>query len=175
GRRTGRPRIAAVASRSADVLLLADEKLDERRRASSAGGPLAPLYASLASELNPLLERGWHIPKAKALLSRAGGRCERDGTMLDFDPWSPREHRCSRCAAVYRGELHDRWWIMSYQLWLAERAVHAALFHVLRGGDAHGQLARDILRGLADAYRDYPNRDNVLGPTRLFFSTYLES
>src|SRR6185437_3414873 len=32
-----------------------------------------------------------------------------------------------------------------------------------------------ILDGYAERYTDYPNRDNVLGPTRLFFSTYLES
>ena len=64
---------------------------------------------------------------------------------------------------------------MSYQLWLAERAVHAALFYVLRGEERHGTLARTILREYAGRYLSYPNRDNVLGPTRLFFSTYLES
>ena len=31
------------------------------------------------------------------------------------------------------------------------------------------------LRAYASRYGDYPNRDNVLGPSRLFFSTYLES
>ncbi|HEU5154437.1 MAG TPA: heparinase II/III family protein, partial [Gemmatimonadales bacterium] len=32
-----------------------------------------------------------------------------------------------------------------------------------------------LLRDYAGRYFDFPNRDNVLGPTRLFFSTYLES
>ena len=32
-----------------------------------------------------------------------------------------------------------------------------------------------VLDGYADRYLDYPNRDNVLGPSRPFFSTYLES
>src|SRR5438309_2318945 len=158
------------------MLLLDDARLDERRRA--ANGPLAPLYESLASEIEPLLGKAPYIPEAKALLSRAGGRCEIDGAVLDFDPWSPHKHRCPTCGTIHKSELHHRAWITSYQLWLAERSVHAALFHVLRPdrGDArHAPLARDILRAYADAYLRYPNRDNVLGPTRLFFSTYLES
>ncbi len=32
-----------------------------------------------------------------------------------------------------------------------------------------------MLRAYARSYWQYPNRDNVLGPSRLFFSTYLES
>ena len=158
------------------MLLLEDVKVEDRRGA--VRGPLAPLYNSLASELEPLLGREPYIPEAKALLSRAGGRCEIEGAVLDFDPWSPHKHRCPTCGAIHKGELHHRAWITSYQLWLAERAVHAALFHVLRADQAdarHATLARDILRSYADHYLRYPNRDNVLGPTRLFFSTYLES
>jgi hypothetical protein len=157
------------------MLLLDDARLDERRRAANGGGPLAPLYESLASEIEPLLGKAPYIPQAKALLSRAGGRCEIDGAVLDFDPWSPHKHRCPTCGTIHQGEVHHRAWITSYQLWLAERSVHAALFHLLRGEARHAALARDILRSYADRYLQYPNRDNVLGPTRLFFSTYLES
>ena len=46
---------------------------------------------------------------------------------------------------------------------------------LLRGDARHGALARDIARRYCAMYASYPNRDNVLGPTRLFFSTYLES
>lgn len=155
------------------MLLLDDARLNDRRRA--ANGPLAPLYESLVRELEPLVGRAPDIPEAKALLSRAGGRCEIDGATLEFDPWSPHRHRCPVCGTIHRGELHDRAWVTSYQLWLAERAIHAALFHALGGEARHAQLARDILRAYADRYLKYPNQDNVLGPTRLFFSTYLES
>ncbi len=158
------------------MLLLDDARLPERRAATRTGGPLAPLYESLAAELEPLVGNEPVIPSVKALLSRAGGRCEFDGAVLDFDPFAPHAHRCPRCGTVHTGELHDRAWVTSYQLWLAERAVHAALFHVLRGDvPHHASLARDILRAYAERYLQYPNRDNVLGPTRLFFSTYLES
>jgi hypothetical protein len=76
---------------------------------------------------------------------------------------------------VYRGELHDRFWIYWYQLWLAERAVHASLLASLDVDPRFAPLAESILEGYVDRYASYPNVDNVLGPTRLFFSTYLES
>jgi hypothetical protein len=156
------------------VLLHDGARLVERR-AAAAGG-LAPLAASLAADLEPLLSGQPFIPTEKARLSRAGGRCPRDGTMLGFDPWSPRLHACPSCGARYDDEAHYRWWVMGYQLWLAERAAHAALLHAVGGGDArHARLADDLLARYAALYLEYPNSDNVLGPTRLFFSTYLES
>src|SRR5690349_15963528 len=155
------------------MLLLDDGRATARRAA--VRGPLAPLLQSLTAELEPALGRELYIPRQKALLSRAGGRCERDGTVLDFDPFSPKSHRCPSCGTTYEGELHERAWNTWYHLWLAERAVHASLFHWLVGDARHIAFARDVLRAYADVYLQYPNRDNVLGPTRPFFSTYLES
>ena len=128
------------------MLLVDDARLDERRALVAPGGPLASLFDSLAGELEPLLGREPRVPREKALLSRAGGRCERCGGALAFDPWSPDRHRCDACRAGYSGPLHHRAWIMPYQLWLAERALQAALFHLLRGRDAHAAFARDALR-----------------------------
>ena len=155
------------------MLLLPDDALPARREA--ANGPLAALATSLAAELAPLADATIELPPEKARLSRVGGRCAADGAALAFDPWSPRVHRCPTCGAEYRDEAHYRFWIMWYQLWLAERAVHGALLHLLRGEPSHAELAERILERYADRYLQYPNRDNVLGPTRLFFSTYLES
>ena len=155
------------------ILLLSTSALDER--AAVASGPLKSLAESLAGDLEPLLTRDLYIPADKALLSRQGGRCARDGTLLAFDPFTPHEHRCPVCGDVYRGELHDRFWIYWYQLWLAERAVHAAALFGSASIARFGALATAILDGYAERYASYPNVDNVLGPTRLFFSTYLES
>ncbi len=157
------------------MLLLDSARLNERREAAAKGGALAALADSIAADLDTLMSRGLYVPKEKALLSRAGGRCEDDGAQLEFDPYSPDEHRCPQCDRVYIGEFHHRWWVYWYQLWLAERGVHAALLHLLRREERHGSLAREIALAYCAAYADYPNRDNVLGPTRLFFSTYLES
>src|SRR5207247_1424436 len=73
------------------------------------------------------------------------------------------------------GEGPDRRWARFQHLWLAERAAHLAALQALGGNDAAGARAAELLRAYARSYWTYPNRDNVLGPSRLFFSTYLES
>ncbi|MEJ7812732.1 MAG: heparinase II/III family protein, partial [Gemmatimonadaceae bacterium] len=154
-------------------LLITAEALERRRR--DVRGSLAPLLASLRAELEPVLRSTPDLPEAKALLSREGGRCARDGATLDFDPFSPHAHRCLSCGATYTGERHHRWWVLFGQLWLAERAVHGALLYALTDDADCRRLAEHVLGRAADRYLAYPNRDNVLGPTRPFFSTYLES
>ncbi len=155
--------------------------LDARRCAVGSYGddasvaPLAPLADSLTRDLVPLLSRALPIPAQKARLTRIGGRCPIHGTLLDFDPWSPHAHRCERCDTDYVAREHDDWWAMGAQLWTVERAVHAAALYALRGDVAHATLAASILGTIADRYERWPNRDNVLGPSRPFFSTYLES
>ncbi len=155
-------------------MLLAPAMLDDRRRL--ARGVLAPLAGSLARDIERLAQADEiDIPATKARLTRVGGRCPRCGTMLDFDPFNPSHHRCSRCQQEVVGEEHDRMWIMWYQLWLAERTVHAAALYAVAGDATHRSLAERILSRYAEQYLSYPNRDNVLGPARVFFSTYLES
>jgi hypothetical protein len=156
------------------VTLLVDTVALNARRPIAAG-PLAPLAESLRADLDRLIREGFDVPHEKALLSRDGGRCEREGTLLRFDPFSPREHTCPRCGAVYRRERDYLWWVTSYQLWLAERAVHATSLYALTNETALAELAERVLDAYVVRYLQYPNRDNALGPTRPFFSTYLES
>ncbi|MDB4881630.1 MAG: Heparinase family protein [Gemmatimonadetes bacterium] len=153
-------------------LLLDADALAVRR--GVAGGALAALATGLRLELAPVLSGAIEIPREKALLSRAGGRCPADGTLLRFDPLDLR-HVCPRCGAVVTGALHDRFRPYWYQLWLAERTLHAALLGVLLSDEACIAAASDLLDRYAQRYLEYPNRDNVLGPSRPFFSTYLES
>lgn len=154
-------------------LLLAPGMIAARR--AMAEGPLAPLAASLRLDLAPLIAAPPVVPREKARLSRAGGSCPRDGARLAFDPWSPHEHRCPRCGGIERSDAHHRAWLMWHQLWLAERAVHGALLHLLQGRPEDRALSTGILEQYAALYLAFPNRDNVLGPSRVFFSTYLES
>jgi hypothetical protein len=149
--------------------------LDARRLETAEGASLAPTIQALAAELEPLMQRDLPIPPQKARLTRGGGRCPRHGILLEFDPWSPLAHRCERCDQTYTGAEHDDWWAMGAQLYTAERAVHAATMYAMRGDPRHADLALRILGEFADRYEHWPNRDNVLGPTRPFFSTYLES
>ena len=154
---------------------LAQRRRDARVSRIDGIAPLAALADSLSDELEPLLLGALPIPPQKARLTRGGGRCPVHGTLLEFDPWSPHEHRCDRCDVAYRGREHDDWWAMGAQLWTVERAVHAATLFALRGDVEHAALASRILQTLAQQYTSWPNRDNVLGPSRPFFSTYLES
>lgn len=151
--------------------------LAKRRRDTAPGTSLGALADALARELGPLQRADLEamIPREKARLTRVGGRCPVHGTYLEFDPWQPHRHHCRPCARDYVAPEHDQWWAMGAQLWTAERAVHAAALYAVRGDPAHRELAERILRTLATRYRQYPNQDNVLGPTRPFFSTYLES
>jgi hypothetical protein len=155
------------------TLLLDPARIPDRR--AIAAGALAPLAQSLSDDLRPVITRDLFVPDEKARLTRDGGRCPDDGTLLEFDPFSPRRHRCARCGRSFAEEAHYRWWIMSYQLWLAERAVHGALLGLLRADAEAAAFSERILEEYVARYLQYPNTDNVLGPSRLFFSTYLES
>ena len=154
------------------TLLVAASALLARR--SAAADALGPLAQSLRRELAPFLVAPPDLPRGKALLTRAGGRCANDGELLAYDPWSPR-HACPRCGREVRGEVHDRFRIHWHQLWLAERTLHSALLGVLLEETACIEAATMMLGRYARRYLDYPNSDNVLGPSRPFFSTYLES
>ncbi len=152
---------------------------DARRAATAPGTSLGSLADALARELEPLLAAHAQgmlpIPDGKARLTRIGGRCPVHGGLLEFNPWDPHRHRCIPCGRDWRGADHDGWWLLGAHLWTMERAVHAALLFALRGDRRHAALAGAILEGAAARYARWPNRDNVLGPSRPFFSTYLES
>ncbi len=153
-------------------LLVTATELEARK--SVARGALEPLATGLRAELEPLIAQPPEPPREKALLSRSGGRCTIDGSLLTFDPYDKR-HRCPRCGREYAGGLYDRFRLYWYQLWLAERVLHAAVLGVLLADAECIRLATTLLDRFAEQYLRYPNADNVLGPSRPFFSTYLES
>ena len=151
------------------------ETLLARKEEIAASPDLSRLAARLTARAAPVLERMPPIPAHKALLSKDGGICPRDGTPLSFDPFSPNAQRCPRCGEVVRGDRHERSWARYQHLWLAERAAHLATLAVLTDNETAGTRAAELLRAYGERYLGYANTDNVLGPSRLFFSTYLES
>lgn len=151
------------------------ERLAARREELRRVPLLRDLAAHIGRDLEPLLRRPLYLPEAKPLLSRDGGTCPADGARLRFDPLSPHSHRCPRCEGEFTGERHHLAWVWRYHLWLSQRAVHLALLHGLLGEERYSRRAADILTQYGGLYRLLPNSDNVLGPSRLFFSTYLES
>jgi hypothetical protein len=157
------------------MLCVPSEELAARREAVTQDPTLAALAARLRRLLEPMLTGSIYMPEEKALLSRDGGICPTDGARLTFDPLHRDDHACPQCGAVLEGERHRRAWIWRYHLWLSERAIHLGLLSHLLGQPALRMRAKEILQRYAAVYPTIPNRDNVLGPTRLFFSTYLES
>ncbi|MEO8200265.1 MAG: heparinase II/III family protein [Gemmatimonadota bacterium] len=151
------------------------EMLEKRRELIATSPDLANLLETLVLRAQPLLVSMPPVPQVKALLSSDGGVCPRDNATLIFDPWSPDVHTCPSCHSTIQGERHHRNWARFQHLWLAERAAHLASVGVLRDNDKAADRAREILRAYQDLYFELPNQDNVLGPSHLFFSTYLES
>ena len=154
--------------------MLTSEELTERRAQVAAAPDLSALLRRLVERAGPVLQRMPIVPAQKALLTADGGMCAEDGSRLEFDPWRPTSHRCPTCGREYTGERHDRAWAHYQHLWVAERAAHLATVAVLAGRSDAAERANQVLQAY-DTYSEYPNRDNVLGPSRLFFSTYLES
>ncbi|HEY8257601.1 MAG TPA: heparinase II/III family protein [Gemmatimonadales bacterium] len=155
--------------------MLSATELDERRSLLAQSGDLAGLARHLGDRAARVIGRRPAVPRMKALLSVDGGVCPDDGAVLEFDPWSQGDHRCPQCGRSFRGERHDRAWARFQHLWLAEQAATLAALASLTGNAAAAREAGGILNEYASRYFEYPNRDNVLGPSRLFFSTYLES
>ncbi len=187
----GDARVLGDAGDMADVAHVRDSRLLSNDRAARGvqllGVDLKVRWFHASTDLQ-LLAHGLHaelgalchgaplpIPVQKARLTRRGGRCEVDGTPLTFAPWLSHRHVCPTCQRVYEGAEHDDWWALGAQLWCAERTLHAAILGSMWHDDSLLALAQQSLNTFSDRWDTYPNRDNVLGPSRLFFSTYLES
>lgn len=154
--------------------MLSADELSARRAEIDAAPELTALRERLVERAGPVLARMPAVPEWKALLTADGGVCPVDGSRLAFDPWSPASHRCPQCGGRFTGERHDRAWAHYQHLWIAERSAHLATVAVMADRDDAAGRANELLQAYR-GYEQYPNRDNVLGPSRLFFSTYLES
>src|SRR5258706_2351657 len=153
--------------------MLTSEDLAALKSAIPGDPDRGRLLATLERRAAPLLATAPSIPRVKALLSRNGGFCPSDGTTLEFDPWSPTLHRCPRCGERHAGDRHHRNWARAQHLWLAERTAELALIAGVTDNAAPAARAKELLPSYGEVYFELPNRDNVLGPTHLFFSTYL--
>ncbi len=151
------------------------DELDLRREVIAGAPDLTALRERLLTRAHEVVRRRPALPAIKGMLTADGGVCTEDGAALTFDPWSPSVHRCGRCGREYRGERHDWRWAWHQHLWFAERLAESAVTGVLAEDEALVAWARAGLLAYVERYFALPNRDNVLGPSRLFSSTYLES
>ncbi len=155
--------------------MLTSEELAALRSAIPGDPDLTRLLGTLRLRGGAVLATRPSIPGVKALLSRDGGICPTDGSNLLFDPWNPERHRCPRCGEGFTGRRHHLHWARAQHLWIVERAADLALVAALTGDAPAAAGAAELLGAYDELYFALPNSDNVLGPSHLFFSTYLES
>ena len=155
--------------------MLTIEEIESLKARVPGDADLTRLVATLRARSERLLGEMPAVPEVKAFLSRDGGVCPDDGAPLAFDPWSPDRHHCTGCGRSVAGERHHGHWARTQHLWLAERSAELALVSVVTDDARAESRAIDLLARYEDLYHAIPNRDNVLGPSHLFFSTYLES
>jgi hypothetical protein len=151
------------------------EQLEAIREAHGSDAELIALLATVRRRATPVLERMPPLPRGKAQLSQDGGTCPSDGATLRFDPWSPDRHRCPACGQEQGGDRHHLYWARAQYLWLAERLGDLAVLAAVEADQAAAARFEALLAALEERYFSCENKDNVLGPARLFFSTYLES
>ena len=152
---------------------VSSESLRSRKLVLRDPNAIGGLAHSLQRELHASLDVP--VPDGKARLTRSGGRCATCSVLLDFDPRQPFTHKCPLCRRAYTEGVHHEWWVMNAHLWTAEQCTRAAALAYLLDDPVAAQRADEILAAYTSRYLTWPNRDNALGPTRPFFSTYLES
>ena len=155
--------------------MLSADQLEARRQAVQGSAELTALVERLTARAERLMREPLEPPPLKAQLTADGGVCPVHGSPLLFDPRRPHAHGCPSCGTEHSGPRHDAAWARWQHLWLAERAAELAAVGAIAGREDAARAAGALLSAYAARYGDYPNRDNVLGPSRLFFSTYLES
>lgn len=133
----------------------------------------ARCFANLQAPVDELLGHGITIPREKGYVFYEA--CPVDNTPLRQDPFEPRDHSCPTCGRNYTEEPYYRAWVTFYQSYLSQRAVDMGIAYQITGDPAYAAAIRHILKEYARNYEGYPLEDCVLGPTRLFQSTYMES
>jgi hypothetical protein len=155
--------------------MLTGEELEARREVVADAADLHTLRDRLLVRTRRVTSRRPVTPVIKGMLSADGGFCPEDRSPLHFDPWSPERHRCPRCGREFQGERHAWRWAWLQHLWLGERIAELAFVGAMADDEEALAWATEQVGEYGRRYLDYPNSDNVLGPSRLFSSTYLES
>ncbi|MGH2559624.1 MAG: heparinase II/III domain-containing protein [Thermomicrobiales bacterium] len=133
----------------------------------------ATCFANLRTPVDELLRRGIRIPREKGFVFYE--TCPTDNARLRQDPFNPADHICPTCGVNYTDEANYRAWVTFYQLYVAQRALDMGIVYQVTRDDAYATAIRYVLTDYARHYEEYPLVDCVLGPTRLFQSTYIES
>jgi hypothetical protein len=81
--------------------------------------------------------------------------CPDHGVELEFDPRSPKAHRCPVDGAFVRGEPYDAAWRWFVNNRLSQGALRLAVLWQLEGDLDHATRVVEILTGYASHYERY--------------------
>ena len=154
-------------------VVLSSRELERVRERLTRFGWYRVAFERFRGRVDELVERSPVIPirKGRAFFES----CPDDHARLLFDPFAPSSHVCPKCGRDWQGEEYDLAWVRQFQDWLGKRLVEAGLLYRVEGEERYARLVRDSLAHFVEHYREYPLANNLLGPTRLFQSTYLEA
>lgn len=130
-------------------------------------------YEGFKKGVDELVDRNPAIPVRKGRAFYES--CPDDNAVLIFDPYAPEHHVCSKCGKDWQGDKFGGGWVRQFQEWLAKRLIETGIVYRLTGSELYADYIRRVLHHFVRHYKDYPLASNLLGPTRLFQSTYLEA
>lgn len=162
-----------MSERTGPGLLVSPPELLEIRRRLNEHDWYARCFANLIAPANELLRRGISIPRDKGYAFYE--TCPDDNTPLIQDPFDPVNHPCPACGRNYTDEPYRLAWVAYFQVYLSQRALEMGIAYQLTGDSAYATAIRHVLVEYARHYESYSLEGCVLGPTRLFQSTYVES
>jgi len=135
----------------------------------------ARFYEKKKAEVDRFLERPIYISPLKQAYEYPNYDCVKHNVHLTYDEHSPFEHRCPIDGEVFRGEKYDAAWAGWYHGLLSRRLVWMGIVYQISGEERYAEAVREVLVRFSETYSNYPNRNNILGPARIFFGTLGES
>jgi len=135
----------------------------------------ARLYEKKKTGVDKFLERPIYISPLKQAYEYPNYDCVKHNVQLKFEEHSPFEHRCPVDGEVFKGEKYDAAWAGWYHGTLSRKLVEMGTIYQISGDERYAVAVRDVLTRFAETYSQYPNRNNILGPARIFFGTLGES
>jgi hypothetical protein len=168
--------IADLLQRRGHPKLLADKEDISRAKERIERYPwYARLYEKKKAEVDTFLQRPIYISPLKQAYEYPNYDCIKHNVQLKYEDDRPFEHRCPVDGEVFTGEKYDAAWAGWYHGLLSRRLVSIGTVYQISGDERYAEAARDVLVRFADTYGQYPNRNNILGPARIFFGTLGES
>ncbi|MHC5040332.1 MAG: hypothetical protein ACYTHM_23730, partial [Planctomycetota bacterium] len=126
-------------------------------------------------EIDKFISRPVYVSPIKQEWAYEAYDCPECKTGLIFDETKPFEHACPKCKKAFKLHKHNATWAGRYNALLGARMPWLGILYQVTGEEKYAKAAREILVTFADLYLKFPNKNNILGPARVFFATLGES